>query len=367
MEFNREKFRKKREELRWSITALAKASNTCRQSISTWENGKKTPSEKKIRLLANIMGVKVSEISSLTDEHPQSETNILASVKHEKILEQSFNKDSILTEINQINHSLTKINRKFSELSIFAESLLKYSNSHIYVKDQNLNYIIANKAFLQSLNLTENYCINGKTDIELYSEKEAKLNTQQDRQVLSSGKPLLDYEQNILGTRRKKWGIYSKIPIFDSNGKISGILNIVVDITERKKQEKHKDILEYAINKFNYNIWIAKGFNDKPGEYLFREYIFTSAPYMDKIQLEKFWGDKSPNDFTAEEHRKIWGNSADGSFKTQIEQIKREKSFPVELHYKVTSPFTGIKVSVKANIIYDKKMDVYIGKLSFVE
>lgn len=276
MEFYKDRFSEIRKKLRWSITSLAKESSTCRQSISTWENGRNIPSEKKIRQLAKVMGINVSDISNLVDTYPHSEHNLSDSIQG-NLLEQSFDIKFIKPNIDKIYTNLNEINAKLGELSLVTQSLLKYSNNYVYIKDQKGKYIIANQRFLKILKLTENYSIKYKTDQNLYNEKEAKLNTEQDNKVINTGEPILDYEQHIFGTRKKRWGIYSKIPILDIEGKISGLLNVAVDITERKKQERYKEILEYAISNLNSSVWVAKNINEIPGLPLWKEIIFSSA------------------------------------------------------------------------------------------
>ena len=41
----------------------------------------------------------------------------------------------------------------------------------------------------------------------------------------------------IPGTRKKGWGLISKIPILDLKGNIAGIVGTIVNITERKIAE----------------------------------------------------------------------------------------------------------------------------------
>ena len=62
-----------------------------------------------------------------------------------------------------------------------------------------------------------------------------------DKQVLADGKSILDKECYIPGSRKTKWGIMSKIPILDFEGKIEGIVGYFRDITAHRKAEEKYD------------------------------------------------------------------------------------------------------------------------------
>jgi len=96
--------------------------------------------------------------------------------------------------------------------------------------------------------LNNNYDITGKIDKDFFATKEAKQNEDEDRQVLLSGKPMLNYESYLPGSRRKKWALISKYPIFDSQNKVEGILAVQIDISARKKEEQTRELLEMHVN-----------------------------------------------------------------------------------------------------------------------
>ena len=69
---------------------------------------------------------------------------------------------------------------------------------------------------------------------------EAKENHDQDYNILLTGKSIIKQENYIPGSRKKKWGLINKTPIFDITGKITGIMSSFIDITDRKLAEKPK-------------------------------------------------------------------------------------------------------------------------------
>jgi PAS domain S-box-containing protein len=81
----------------------------------------------------------------------------------------------------------------------------------------------------------------GKRDSDLLPQNEAIINAEMDKQVIADGKSILNRECFIPGSRKTKWGIMSKIPIFDQEGKIEGLVGFFIDITSRKKLEEKYD------------------------------------------------------------------------------------------------------------------------------
>jgi len=70
--------------------------------------------------------------------------------------------------------------------------------------------------------------------LELFPEEVAKQTYSEDLQIIKTGKPIINKEENAKGT----WVLTTKMPQFDKNGKIVGLFGISRDITERKKAEE---------------------------------------------------------------------------------------------------------------------------------
>ena len=127
----------------------------------------------------------------------------------------------------------------------------------VYVKDLQGRKIIANPKEVQLVGLGSEDEILNKTDFDLYPSELAIQTSEEDQFVIQSGKPILNYEGSIIDQDGKIHSLLgSKVPLFDSNGKITGIVGVSHDITERKQAEvavqaAHKslsDILNAAIH-----------------------------------------------------------------------------------------------------------------------
>ncbi|MBN2520840.1 MAG: PAS domain S-box protein, partial [Bacteroidales bacterium] len=110
----------------------------------------------------------------------------------------------------------------------------------IYVKDKNARKIIANKADMLLMNCKSENDFLGKTDIEIYHNNEKGIHGyDEDILVISTGKPLLNHENHYIDSNGcDRWRIINKIPLFDEQKQVIGLVGIGKDITERKKAEE---------------------------------------------------------------------------------------------------------------------------------
>ncbi len=118
----------------------------------------------------------------------------------------------------------------------------------VYIKDTEMRKVIVNKADLEVLGLPEEEVI-GKTDKDLFPPESAGKFIADDRRVIENGEAIMNREElaiNIHG--RPYWLLTSKIPLRDSNGKITGLVGVWSNITEQKKA--HAEIVRLT-NRLN--------------------------------------------------------------------------------------------------------------------
>ena len=109
----------------------------------------------------------------------------------------------------------------------------------IFVVDKECRKVIANKADVENIGLTSESEVLGKTDIDLFPGKIGKRGHADDIKIITSGKPIFNREEEFLNKKGvKRWLLTTKIPLHDKDGKITGLVGIGHDITERKKNEE---------------------------------------------------------------------------------------------------------------------------------
>lgn len=127
---------------------------------------------------------------------------------------------------------------------------LESAHDAIFYKDLESRYVIANKKTLEAFGLSKEEII-GKNDYDLMPNlEEARKNIEDDQTVFRTGKPT-EAVKHISGAHGNEfWFQTIKVPLFDINGNVVGLVGIARDITERKRAEdqiaaslKEKEVL----------------------------------------------------------------------------------------------------------------------------
>ncbi len=116
--------------------------------------------------------------------------------------------------------------------------LMAYIPDVIYFKDNKGRLLMVNKAYARGLKIPVKNII-GKTDFDFFPKKRAEMMTKDDQYVLKGGKPIIDKIERA--TRPDGIDNYvstTKIPRYDDQGKIIGLIGITRDITRRMQLEQ---------------------------------------------------------------------------------------------------------------------------------
>jgi PAS domain-containing protein len=257
--FYKEKALKIRKSKKLNSGYVANALSVSTSTLWSWENGRRNPSNDNIIRLAKILDIPVTDISDLK-QFINSDYTSMMSNEFDNISE-IFSKNKELTLINQNKQALKQIDEITSELGRIASvfrAVIKNMNMIFYVKDVNQNYVIANEAFIKNVSLNIKYIVKGKKDKDFFSIEDAKYLTAEDEHILETEEPVLHREGYIPGSRRKKIGLTSKFPFYDSSGNLAGIICIIDDITERYKESKIRKLLEQTLNFSSDVIFLRK-------------------------------------------------------------------------------------------------------------
>jgi PAS domain S-box-containing protein len=141
-----------------------------------------------------------------------------------------------LTELKRAESSLRESEARY-------RTFLDATSDAAFMKDENLRYILANRAFLEKFGLGEEPEILGKRDHEVLPPDIARLAGRSDRRALDAGGLVVVEEHmrdRILETR--------KFPVTLNNGK-TGIGALIRDITEIRRSEEEKKRLEAALER----------------------------------------------------------------------------------------------------------------------
>jgi len=134
----------------------------------------------------------------------------------------------------------------------FVLELLRQLPAYVFWKDKNSIYLGCNDAFAHSLGLSSPAEIIGKTDYDLPTTREESDSFRaDDQEIIKSKRSKLNFEEHqTLANGKKVILLTNKVPLFDKQKNVIGILGIYHDITGRKKEEeelrKAKELAEVS-------------------------------------------------------------------------------------------------------------------------
>ena len=184
------------------------------------------------------------------------------------------------------------------------EGILNAMPVRVFWKDKNLIYLGCNAAFARDAGFADPKDIIGKDDSQMGWRDQAELYRGDDRQVIESGRPKLLIEEPLTTPEGHTVTLLtSKIPLRGSNGEISGVLGMYMDITERKQAEVKIQQLSFAVEQSPASIVIT----DPAGniEYVNPKFVavtgYALAEVLGKNPRVLKSGEKGP-----EAYRELW-------------------------------------------------------------
>lgn len=133
------------------------------------------------------------------------------------------------------------------EIRNVMESTLNTVPLRIFWKDKNGIYLGCNKLFAKEAGLESPTQVIGRTDFDLVWASEAEHLRADDHYVIKSIQSKLDYEIPLSTSENKNiWLEVSKVPLFDAEGEVSGVLGVSHDITARKQADEELRLLATA-------------------------------------------------------------------------------------------------------------------------
>jgi PAS domain S-box-containing protein len=117
-------------------------------------------------------------------------------------------------------------------------TLLDNSPDKIYFKDAQSRFIKSSKAQARQFGLNSADELVGKTDFDFFAEAHARPAFEDEQEIIRTGQPIIAKEEReVWNDGHVTWASSTKLPMRDSSGRITGIMGITRDITERKQVE----------------------------------------------------------------------------------------------------------------------------------
>jgi PAS domain S-box-containing protein len=126
------------------------------------------------------------------------------------------------------------------------QTILNTIPQRVFWKDRNCIYLGCNRILATDAGLNNPAEIIGKSDFDLAWRETAEVYRSDDKLVMEQGSAKLGYEEiQDRPDGGRVWLRTSKLPLWDREGKVTGVLGTYEDITERKVAEERVQYLAY--------------------------------------------------------------------------------------------------------------------------
>lgn len=141
--------------------------------------------------------------------------------------------DAMAITVKHQIEELTEREKTIARQQGLLKSIMNGTPDFITLQDKSLKYTFAGKAFCDYFNMPEEDII-GKTDSDIFTAQQAEINISESKQILITGLPLAK-EITFKRSNEQKWFHVVKVPVYDQDGSIMGLLLTARDISILKK------------------------------------------------------------------------------------------------------------------------------------
>ena len=164
-----------------------------------------------------------------------------------------------ISEQKKSEKKLKESEKMYKTLSNELEAILDRIPATIFRKNRKGEYTQVNQAFTETFNLNKEDII-GKTSFDFFPSDRAEIIHKNDLKVMTSGKPQLNNEVNVDVDGEKKSLIINKIPQFNTDGDVIGLIGITTDISQRiayeqeliESEKKFRQLIEDSLE----GVWV---------------------------------------------------------------------------------------------------------------
>jgi PAS domain S-box-containing protein len=158
-------------------------------------------------------------------------------------------KKQLINELTEMRRRIARLEEEQTEHELVKEALRGSENRfrtlidnlplRLFVKDADSTYIACNLSYAQDLGIRAGD-VPGRTDYDFYPRDLAEQYRADDRKVMESGQRM-EVDEGYIRDGQHYFVHTTKTPLQDETGRVSGILGVFRDITDRKRAEEELD------------------------------------------------------------------------------------------------------------------------------
>jgi PAS domain S-box-containing protein len=158
--------------------------------------------------------------------------------------------DGVVTGIRTSIQDITaekQIEQALARERDLLQALMDNLPDYIYFKDVNSHFTRINRAHARHLGLPKPEDAISRTDADFFSAAGARQKLVDEQYLLATGKPILGLVEKADMAGETRWVSSTKVPIYGTNGKITGLVGISRDITAFKQAELERQRMEVQL------------------------------------------------------------------------------------------------------------------------
>ena len=156
-------------------------------------------------------------------------------------------------QILELQHEIKTLKNDVFQL----KSIIKHMPGNVFWKNRDGIYIGCNQNIANIVKLSSCEDIYGKTIFDFFDNESAKKVTEIDNSLMTNNQELLIEEEGV--DEHGNYALYltKKVPIYNLNNQVEGLLGIALNITERKQLEEYIQKFEMSQKLVNFSNLIA--------------------------------------------------------------------------------------------------------------
>ncbi len=210
-----------------------------------------------------------------------------------------------------------KLREKLEFKTGLLNDLMNNTPDMVYFKDKDTRFIEVSQSKAEEVDEPERDNLYGKTDFDYYPKERAEKSYNDDLHVIEQEEPLIKEEEKHKSQEGEEyWLEATKVPRYDDEGNVIGILGISRDITGRKKAEEKLNQYKIGIEASKDSIYMVDG------DY---RYIFANDEHISRLLDSGRISQKNEEEIIGKRYREVHPNEIAAEFEEKVDKVIRTK------------------------------------------